>query len=560
MWACLLPAVLRSDTTFQLGSVLFDIDSVNGDVMQGPITLANGDTLNVKPSIPIKAGGHHGGGPPMQLPQDADFTQRAEFSANSHGWLAADEMSFICQSLGWTSGATPHFSPPVYWDTNKSEFDDGPFGPPIIWEGGQTNIPILAGNHWCGIEVDKNNNAVHVTTIHVPVRLQTRIILILARLLEIGPHRMHIEFEGNEHIPHLCGWQLVFRWATQLGVHDSIAALDAQPPTNQQHTDQINLLMQASIEDWIQANAPIQLQNFAIRLRRHFFVALSRRHDRTGMTNQRPIATAYPVDFQPQPDQQSQVAYMLQLNHIHERIVNRLNGLNIHPAWACSDEINAALELPRKVLPDMMICHPAIWDSVADVLIFPNTPIPNIQPYRHVMWVIMENNHWMLAECYKSDRQAQFFITAPPNSAGRLLPMIQHLRTALACQNQDFMLHCLDQINPHGPCGRYVVAEIYHRIGLQIAPLSASQELELQTSTHAELLATTLQQARDAWARALVPPDLLHFADTMRRHHLLNISRNQFPQRQRRAPTWTQAAPRGTPALPVSPTRYPLDP
>ena len=174
------------------------------------------------------------------------------------------------------------------------------------------------------------------------------------------------------------------------------------------------------------------------------------------------------------------------------------------------------------------------------------------------MWVIMENNHWMLAECYKSDRQAQFFITAPPNSAGRLLPMIQHLRTALACQNQDFMLHCLDQINPHGPCGRYVVAEIYHRIGLQIAPLSASQELELQTSTHAELLATTLQQARDAWARALVPPDLLHFADTMRRHHLLNISRNQFPQQTFAAAAGSNmdtSSPKGNASAPSQPNQ-----
>ena len=134
-----------------------------------------------------------------------------------------------------------------------------------------------------------------------------------------------------------------------------------------------------------------------------------------------------------------------------------------------------------------MICHPAIWDSVADVLIFPNTPIPNIQPYRHVMWVIMENNHWMLAECYKSDRQAQFFITAPPNSAGRLLPMIQHLRTALACQNQDFMLHCLDQIH---------MGHVVGTLLLRFITVSASRLLHCQP---AKSLNSRLPRMRNSW-------------------------------------------------------------
>ena len=530
IWACLYTPTLQVGTQFQLGSRAHAIVDINGSPCNADQSLSNGDFITLQPHSTIRAGGHHGGGAPLQLPQDADFTQRAEFAANTHGWLAADEMSFICQSLAWSPGADLHFSPPVYWDINKSEFDEGPFGRPIVWDAGQTNIPILAGNHWCGIEVVKTNNVVRVTTVHVPVRLQTRIILILARLIDVGPRRMQIEYDHPDHTPHLCGWQLLFRWATQLGVQHNIAEIDAQAPTSPQHTDQINLVMQASIEDWIRADAPLHLQNFATRLRRHFFVALARRHDRTGPANQRPLATAFPVDFQPQPAHQPQVAYNLQLNHIHERIVTRLHGLNIHPAWACSDEINAALDLPRKILPDTMLCQPAIWDSVADCLIFPNTPPPNIQPYRHVLWPIMENNHWMLAECYKDDRRAQFFLTAPPNSTGRLLPLIQHLRTALGCQSQDFLLHCADQTNPHGLCGQYIVAEIYHRIGIQIPPLSTSQELEIQTSPHAALIATTLQQARDAWARALVPPDLLHFADTMRRHHLLNISRNLFPQ------------------------------
>ena len=79
----------------------------------------------------------------------------------------------------------------------------------------------------------------------------------------------------------------------------------------------------------------------------------------------------------------------------------------------------------------MLICPIATWDAITEELTYLNAPAPTLQAYQHIHWIIQDNNHWFHAECYKSNGQALFYLTSPPQTAGRLLPLIQHLRTAL---------------------------------------------------------------------------------------------------------------------------------
>ena len=176
-----------------------------------------------------------------------------------------------------------------------------------------------------------------------------------------------------------------------------------------------------------------------------------------------------------------------------------------------------------------MFCPPAVWDNILEELFYLNRPAPNVQPYRHIQWVIKENNHWILAEAYRLNGQVLFFLTSEPQSAGRLLPLIQHLRAALGGNNQSFVLHCRSHPNIPGMCGHLVIAEIYNRIGIAIPPLSHSQEAELASSPHTDRLMATLHRASHAWTQVNASPQLQTFAQVLRRWLLLRISRNMSP-------------------------------
>lgn len=180
IWACKLEAPQDRTVSFVIGGAFHSITQIVG-----------------QPDAPLRQELHQGMlvQTAPSLPAHATFTQRAEFATNTHGWLAADEMTFATQLLQWSTTAGPQYSPPVYWDPTQSDFDEAPFGPMMVQDHGTTYIPILAGDHWCALEVIKSaqqTNNITVVTVQVPQHLHTRIIMILARFLDIGPHRMNI--------------------------------------------------------------------------------------------------------------------------------------------------------------------------------------------------------------------------------------------------------------------------------------------------------------------------------------------------------------------------------
>lgn len=328
IWSAVTPPLRQDHITFELNQQQHHIQATNTlpvDQRSGP--LHSGDVLQLATTDTIRAGGHHGG-PLLVLPADASFTQRAEFATNTHGWLAADEMHFIGQILHWTVPNGPKHSAPAYWDTEKSEFEESPFGAPTIWLNAHTILPVLIDNHWCSLEIHRADSAVAVTTFQVPAHLHCRIILILARLLDYGPHRMLIAHSRDQRTPHLCGWHLVHRWVQDQALLETLATAEERPiPAGELH-DQVALVLQASIEDWIEAGAEQPVWNLAARLRRHFFTVLANKVLQTGVTNQRPLAISFPPQRPPPARSPGQLTPLQRHCHqVQDRIVERLRPI-----------------------------------------------------------------------------------------------------------------------------------------------------------------------------------------------------------------------------------------
>ncbi|CAK9002317.1 unnamed protein product [Durusdinium trenchii] len=476
LWACKMGPSQDASTVFVVGGAIHNITQIAGQCTTPPLQPLNHGMLLHTAPCSIKAGGHHlrHGNPPT-LPAHATFTQRAEFATNTHGWMAADEMAYVTQLLQWSTTAGPQYSPPVYWDITQSEFEESPFGPMAIQDHGTTYVPIL-----------------------VPQHLHTRIIMILARFLDIAPHRMTIIHHSSNWTPHLCGWELVYRWAGDHQVQNTLATTDTHNPMSENYRDMIDIVLQSAVEDWNEAGAQDGLAQFAFRLRRNFFLALSRRTLNSGqIANQRTLHTAYPPGYRPPiqvPHQDTPDEDQIQL-----RINTRLLHIQLNVSWMHSDEIDFILEGPRSLIPDTLFCPPATWISNIETLHFLAAPTPVYEPYRHILWIIETEQHWFQAECYKMQHQATLYITAPAASFEALQPLIQQLRTELGYNEANFVAHTMQQYHPAGMCGHQLVFNIYNRLGIQLPTLAVQQYGELQEGKHSAPIGYITQQAVARW-------------------------------------------------------------
>lgn len=103
----------------------------------------------------------------MTLPASASFEQRAAFSIDSHGWLATDELYFICRIIQEIEPEGACFSPPVYWDVQQDDFDENPFGEFWVAPSSRTIVPILLQAHWGAVEIEMNQSNARVTILQI---------------------------------------------------------------------------------------------------------------------------------------------------------------------------------------------------------------------------------------------------------------------------------------------------------------------------------------------------------------------------------------------------------
>ena len=69
----------------------------------------------------IKAGGHPFEDQRYEINAGVDFLARAEFSVNTDGFCAADEMFFVTQAIARQSPEFAAFPGVLYWNTNEDD-------------------------------------------------------------------------------------------------------------------------------------------------------------------------------------------------------------------------------------------------------------------------------------------------------------------------------------------------------------------------------------------------------------------------------------------------------
>lgn len=168
------------------------------------------------------------------------------------------------------------FTPPVYWNQNDGEFTLSPFGERMLFNNTTNVICALMDDHWAAIEIQRVGDSARLTFVQMPPRWHTRATFIVARLLDLGPHRLTTSSESENYLPHLCSWQLVQRWVQRFDIADQFRNEDFHGVADH-FRDIIQLTMECSIEDWGSYNASPQLIQLASRLRTQFLIYLARR-------------------------------------------------------------------------------------------------------------------------------------------------------------------------------------------------------------------------------------------------------------------------------------------
>ena len=128
---------------------------------------------------------------------------------------------------------------------------------------------------WLGItgaafEIHRQGDQSRVVMVQMPDHLVTRATFLVARLLDIAPHRIEVQCEQTAFVPHLCGWALLQRWYTALGLQDDIPDQSRQYHLPDQYSQTIEMCLQCSVEDWRENGMPHPMGYIAHRLRKNF--------------------------------------------------------------------------------------------------------------------------------------------------------------------------------------------------------------------------------------------------------------------------------------------------
>ena len=201
-----------------IGQNIFKIYKKNGTPSSVHFQIGHGDILALTFQGPIRAGGHHAGGPHALAP-GATFGARCEFAVNTSGWIAIDEVTFWVQHVQWTAPGYAYFSMPVLWDDAVCDFDFG-----LQAEFAIPNNKLRA--HWCAVEVNRASHLVTVVVLGLPGPYFHTVVAAVARLLDFHPSRLAASTVALPDFPHMCGWILLDRWIRAAGLQDEL------PPIN----------------------------------------------------------------------------------------------------------------------------------------------------------------------------------------------------------------------------------------------------------------------------------------------------------------------------------------
>ena len=396
---------------------------------------------------------------------------------NTHGWMASDEMFYYTQSLMW-SGSDMKFSPPVLWDITKQDFDEAGHGEPNFYNNSTTVLPILVRSHWGAVEITKRGDQTSITFIQIHADFRDRLTMILARFLDIAPHRIQIHMLPEYYRPHLCGWHLMMRWYSWGGHHQTIADLTDQLPLPPNVSDLVDDVLRSSREDWQEESIDRGVGELAFRLRKNFVLILAHSHVQGRPHTQ----VALHVEHPPPPVVRTvQVATEPTLTR-EQRIQQRLAHFQQFRGWLATDEMDYTLEGPRALSTNTLFCAPAVWNTQTGNLAFLNDLVPEYAAFGHVIWHIVVNNHWIAVEAYFSTAGANFGATVPVDMRELLRPLFDHLVHITEVDRSTLQFTFLDQVAPTHMCGYHLLRQLFRRLEADQIALNPTQTLQLQSS------------------------------------------------------------------------------
>ena len=486
-------------------------------------------------SSAIRAGGHHGfRGIPMTLQANASFEQRVAFAIESHGWLASDELHYICQLIQWTDPDGPHFSPIVYWDVRQNDFEESPFGDLSIAATGKTIVPILFQAHWGAVNVERNGDHIHLRIHQVPQPLQQSLLRIMARRLDIGIYRITWTAEQSFSSPHMCGWDLVHSWIHAAQIRDQLPDISIQVPVAPPNVqDAISNVIEASMESWRFADATPAVALLAAKLRKDFFFASFNAVANGNPASEHELLTAFPFHHVSPPD--PPIALRLReasiASSIEPKIRDRPDHLLMHKGWMATDEMNSVLDFARKLNPETLFAVPSIWCPGRNMLIFPAQPPPEIRPYDHIIWPLIFDHHWIQVEVFRATQfnRTSMMVTAPHSTQQKLNGLISYIMNVLGAFPAHVSITYITQTVPPNLCGYAVLKDILDRMMISVPNVSPRLVQTLSHSRFAGTIARSQRETRAMWDQSSNDREIKAFADRVRTAFLVQIIQNDFP-------------------------------
>lgn len=132
-----------------------------------------------------------------------------------------------------------------------------------------------------------------------------------------------------------------------------------------------------------------------------------------------------------------------------------------------------------------------------------------------------------------------------------------HSAADVGFDHQNMAIDFVDQTMPRDLCGYYLLANLFHRLGLVTPPPLDVRDQLLEQGQRAPLIARVRREARNTWMRAEGLPDFVVFAANIRDWFLLRVKSNRFPDTYYAAGAVQNMQVDATSQQPIAPTSAP---
>ena len=500
------PTMITTDVQILVDSVPHFVEQVNGNPMrQGDsIALQNADVLSIRPKSQvdnlIRCGGHHETEPAPVLSPNASFLQRCEYAADTHGWIATDELIHIVSCISdQTPIPVPHFEV-MRWHGEASDLESLLLGEPEFPVNITTWLFVLVQSHWMLCIVNCESTSAHVVVQGCSNVHCRPLVAAIARVLDLASSRVMVSFIHVDIVPHMCGWTFVHQFAAR----STFAPQQQVTPSDEIHPhflETIEDVLAISREEWRRAGAPVTLCNFAHESRRLFLRFRAKHADPAEL----------PQGFQPRRHISQPVVQPPRSGG--DPILGRLQHMWQQPSWLPSDVCDDLLGALREAMPHTLFGPPLQWNSHHESLEVFNNFSCNVLPYSHAFFFILWDTHWVTCEIHKA---ATVWITIQaPNeyrqySGSLIRALVEWLSIDMMQLHTTFLHHStLPNV-----CGWSCLFDLFNRFGVACPVPTVEQHLLLVQHRHAETINAIRALALRQWQHDFIPLALITFAQS----------------------------------------------